>query len=167
MSHVAVPRWTMSVLVLALAISLAFIAGSWQRAAGSSHDTTYYACLYAGSLSQVGTSQPSNCGRGTQISWQSGGAEYIYAESENFQLGPDQFMETFAQCPTGTIAIGGGARLVEVSGLLVNSRAPIESSYPQHTSDFSRWYAIVRNNGPTQNTYNITAVCAFGTYSTP
>lgn len=40
MSAVAVPRWTFYALVLALAMSLAFTAGLWQRAEGSSHGTT-------------------------------------------------------------------------------------------------------------------------------
>jgi BclB C-terminal domain-containing protein len=30
---------------------------------------TYYACLYAGQLSQVGTTPPVSCGRGVMISW--------------------------------------------------------------------------------------------------
>lgn len=54
-------------LALIVALVLAFNAA--YSAYGSSHDETIYACVFAGSLSQVGTTPPSNCGRGTMISW--------------------------------------------------------------------------------------------------
>jgi len=73
MARLSVPRWSVYVVVAALIASLSFSFGSLYSAFGTSHDTTYYACLYAGSLSQVGTTAPVNCGRGEQISWSSEG----------------------------------------------------------------------------------------------
>lgn len=60
-----IPFATALCVWLVLAFTAAYSARS------SSHGTTYYACLYAGSLSQVGTTEPANCGRGTKISWTS------------------------------------------------------------------------------------------------
>ncbi|HUG14658.1 MAG TPA: hypothetical protein VMM78_06525 [Thermomicrobiales bacterium] len=67
------PRRSLSLLLSAILIVAAISAGTYYRASGSSHDTTYYACLYAGSLSQVGTTPPTNCGRGEQIQWNAEG----------------------------------------------------------------------------------------------
>ncbi|HUG16106.1 MAG TPA: hypothetical protein VMM78_13940 [Thermomicrobiales bacterium] len=75
MARMSVPRWSVYVVVAALIASLSFSFGSLYSAFGTSHNTTYYACLYAGSLSQVGTTPPANCGRGSQISWNSEGVE--------------------------------------------------------------------------------------------
>jgi uncharacterized protein YjbI with pentapeptide repeats len=68
MAQVSVPRWSLVAVVMALVAALAFSFGAVYSARGAGHGTTYYACLYAGSLSQVGTTQPA-CGRGTMISW--------------------------------------------------------------------------------------------------
>jgi len=75
MVRIAAPRWSLYVVAAAMIASLSFSFGSLYSAFGTSHDTTYYACLYAGSMSQVGTTPPVNCGRGSQISWNSEGVE--------------------------------------------------------------------------------------------
>lgn len=58
----------------AFLLSASILVGSFVVASGDSHDQTYYACLFAGSLTQVNTSgPPANCGRGQQIEWSSFG----------------------------------------------------------------------------------------------
>lgn len=72
MSRIAVPRWALFTMVLAFVASMAFSIGAYSSVFGSSHeDTPFYACMYAGSLSQVSTNPPANCGRGTQVTWPS------------------------------------------------------------------------------------------------
>lgn len=71
-----VPRWAFTMVVIAIvaALSLTFVAVS--VVSGDSHDTTYYGCLFGGSLSQVNTNaEPSNCGRGVPVSWNGTGIQ--------------------------------------------------------------------------------------------
>lgn len=57
-------------VVPALVALIALVAGSVFMARAANGDTTYYACLYAGTLSQVNTNgYPANCGRGVPVSW--------------------------------------------------------------------------------------------------
>lgn len=67
--------WPVTIMVTAVCLMLSTFAFTVYRASGVNHGTTYYACLYAGSLSQVGTAPPSSCGRGQQISWNSTGVQ--------------------------------------------------------------------------------------------
>lgn len=84
MAQITVSRWTVYSLVLALVASLAFASGAVYTARGDNHDTTYWACLYAGSLTQVGTTEPANCGRGAPISWNSTGVTGPSGTSQAF-----------------------------------------------------------------------------------
>jgi hypothetical protein len=63
--------------VSAIVIVIALVSGTAMSVLGQPQGTTYYACLFAGSLSQVGTTEPSNCGRGSVISWNSVGPEGV------------------------------------------------------------------------------------------
>lgn len=67
------PRWSIEVVRTVVILAIVLAVGTVYQARGDNHDTTYHACLYAGSLSQVSTNPPSNCGRGAPISWVSGG----------------------------------------------------------------------------------------------
>jgi uncharacterized protein YjbI with pentapeptide repeats len=67
------PRWSVEVLRFVAMIAIALTVATVYTARGDNHDTTYYACLFAGSLSQVGTTEPANCGRGSVIQWTSFG----------------------------------------------------------------------------------------------
>jgi peptidoglycan hydrolase CwlO-like protein len=71
MSRIAMPRWSVYAMVLALVASMAFSVGALTSVGANSHDTSFHACLYAGSLSQVSNTPPTNCGRGTVVSWPS------------------------------------------------------------------------------------------------
>lgn len=64
-------------LASAVVIALLLASGTALSVLGQPQGTTYYACLYAGSLSQVGTSEPASCGRGSVISWNSVGPEGV------------------------------------------------------------------------------------------
>lgn len=70
-----IPRGSFSLILAALIIAAAIMGGSFYAASGGSHDVRYYACLYAGSLSQVGTTEPDSCGRGMVITWNAVGPE--------------------------------------------------------------------------------------------
>lgn len=74
-------RRVVPIAVAALVLAAAISAGSFYRAAGDTHGETYYACLYAGTLSQVGTTQPANCGRGTLVSWNAAGQQGLPGEA--------------------------------------------------------------------------------------
>jgi hypothetical protein len=80
MTSVTMPRWTLYIIVTSLIAALSFSVGAVYTARGDSHDQTFYACLYAGSLSQVGTTEPANCGRGSVIQWTSFGGEIDAAQ---------------------------------------------------------------------------------------
>lgn len=87
MTRTAVPRWTLPVMAFAIVASMAFSIGAYSSVFGSSHgqNTPFYACMYAGSLSQVSQSPPTNCGRGSQIAFPSL-ADFIALQE---QLGSD------------------------------------------------------------------------------
>lgn len=69
------PRWSVEVLRFVAMIAIALTVATVYTARGDNHDTVYWACLYAGSLSQVGTTEPANCGRGQKISWNAQGLQ--------------------------------------------------------------------------------------------
>ena len=67
-------RWTIEIVRTVLILVIVLSIGAVYTARGDNHDQTYYACLFAGSLSQVNTNAPpANCGRGIQIEWSSFG----------------------------------------------------------------------------------------------
>lgn len=70
---VSLPRWSVEVLRFAAMFAIALTVATVYTARGDNHDTVYWGCLYAGALSQVGTTEPANCGRGTAISWNAQG----------------------------------------------------------------------------------------------
>lgn len=65
----SISRGSFALVFSALIIASAILVSTFYRATGDSHDAVYYACLYAGSLSQVSTAPPANCGRGKEVSW--------------------------------------------------------------------------------------------------
>ncbi|HUG14693.1 MAG TPA: pentapeptide repeat-containing protein [Thermomicrobiales bacterium] len=70
----SLPRWIIDTIRTALILAVGLTVFSVYSARGTNHDETYFACLYAGSLSQVNTTAPpANCGRGSQIEWTSFG----------------------------------------------------------------------------------------------
>ena len=46
-------RWMIEIIRTALILVIVLAIGAVFDARGDSHDTTFYACLYAGSLSQI------------------------------------------------------------------------------------------------------------------
>lgn len=63
----ALPRWVSTTSALALIAALLLSFSVVYIARGDSHDQPLYACLFAGSLSQVGPNEPANCGRGSMV----------------------------------------------------------------------------------------------------
>lgn len=80
MSSRASWMWSIAVMVAAIALVASLFAATFHRASGETDEPTYYACLFAGSLSQVGTTPPLSCGRGEMISWNSPPSEEPVAE---------------------------------------------------------------------------------------
>lgn len=112
------------IIAPALVALVVLLAGSAFIARASSHDETFYACLYAGSLSQVNTNgYPANCGRGTQVSWVGSITpadiqQHIYkAESDVVQYRTanpptNGIMQGEARCEAGDTVVGGGYRII-------------------------------------------------------
>lgn len=130
----SVPRWSVYVVAAALIASLSFSFGSLYSAFGTSHDTTYHACLFAGSLSQVSETPPVNCGRGTPISWHSEGGPagpsgtshaitYSPSLSENVPAGNFGTVSQF-ELPAGTYVVSASVQVFnpEVIGTAINCR---------------------------------------------
>lgn len=105
---------------------LVLLAGSAFIVRADSHDDVWYACLFAGSLSQVNnTAAPANCGRGINVSW-SGSSEtgfnYTYerhgeavrSQSTFASGGPE--VDAIAVCDEGDVATGGGMVVVDGTG---------------------------------------------------
>lgn len=68
------PRRIVGVFSAIVAFALVLAGSTVYTAHGDTDDETYYACLFAGSLSQVNTSgPPANCGRGEQVQWNAEG----------------------------------------------------------------------------------------------
>jgi hypothetical protein len=167
MARMSVPRWSVYVVVAALIASLSFSFGSLYSAFGTSHDTTYYACLYAGSLSQVGTAPPANCGRGTMINWNSEGVQGVQGPSgatnvvvrSNSPLGgnvePGDNTAVSRNCEEGERATGGGY-FTGSSQMNVFSFQPITNPDDVPTG----WAATVRNTGPNPTQFILYVVCA-------
>src|SRR5690606_10411175 len=98
----------------------ALLAGTLMSASADNGDTTYYACLFAGSLSQVNTNDyPANCGRGVAVSW--GGEEtppgivaediYVVSNTVNYPTNynhPTDRLDADAFCEDGDIVLAGG-----------------------------------------------------------
>lgn len=151
-----------SIPVVALALALLLSTVLVFTARGSSHGETYWACLFGGSLSQVGTTEPANCGRGTKISWNSEGEQgQAGANGADGIAGFERAEETHeipaggssasyfnhdVACETGKIAIAGGyqasARAIEVM-----------SSFPSENG--RRWIVRARNTAA-MNTQELT-----------
>lgn len=167
MARMSVPRWSVYVVVAALIASLSFSFGSLYSAFGTSHNTTYYACLYAGSLSQVGTTPPANCGRGSQISWNSEGVEgpqgpagatNVVVRSATTPTGnvdPAQTAAIPVNCEAGEIATGGGY-FAGSSQMNVYSFSPITDVDNVPTG----WLVSVVNTGPNATAFSAHVVCA-------
>ncbi|HUG16890.1 MAG TPA: hypothetical protein VMM78_17920 [Thermomicrobiales bacterium] len=114
LSHVSIEVIrTVIILAIVLAVATAYTAR------GDSHDTTFHACLFAGSLSQVGTAEPANCGRGEPISWNAQGVQGIpgisgltirsvFGGAVGESTIPGEILVT---CPDGLIPIGSGYSL--------------------------------------------------------
>lgn len=62
-------------IVTIAALAALLVAGTTAFSVRGQPSTTYHACLFAGSLSQVGTTPPATCGRGTHISWNAAGSD--------------------------------------------------------------------------------------------
>ena len=139
-------RGLRSVPIIALALALVLSTVMVFSARGSSHGETYWACLFGGSLSQVGTSEPANCGRGTKISWnaegvegQAGASGFEWVEvTYTIPFGGDaaNFGNYTLDCPDGKVAVAGGFQPS-------NRQVEIMSSFPG-TPD-SRWVVRARN----------------------
>lgn len=73
MTRFVVPRRPRFAMALAVIASMALSIGSYSTAFGQAvgDDEPIYACLFAGALSQVSTTPPTNCGRGTVVTWPS------------------------------------------------------------------------------------------------
>lgn len=114
MASMSVPRWSVYVVITALIASLSFSIGAVYTARGDNHDTEYWACLFAGSLSQVGTTEPANCGRGQKISWNSEGVQGapgvsgLTTVSTIFVTSDATRRTQYMSCPEGLIPVGSG-----------------------------------------------------------
>jgi hypothetical protein len=107
---------------------IALLAGSIMIVGASNHDETFYACLYAGSLSQVNTSAyPGNCGRGVKVSWQGSGADGVgfnytvqrhgnIVTSTNTLGNRAPYVSSFAECGLDEVATGGGVQTTAKNG---------------------------------------------------
>jgi hypothetical protein len=162
MARMSVPRWSVYVVAAALIASLSFSFGSIYSAFGTSHGTTYYACLYAGSLSQVGETQPANCGRGSVISWNSDGpqglpgATNVVMRSTAVVLGQESGASAEVDCEPGEVATGGG-----YFGGLTTSNVWRSAPFVEFQSDIPVGWRVSATN-PTMDTGILTAyvICA-------
>ncbi|HUG14748.1 MAG TPA: hypothetical protein VMM78_06975 [Thermomicrobiales bacterium] len=122
-------------VIVAVVAALAFTAGSLFVASGQNGDDTFYACLYAGSFSQINTNNyPANCGRGTPVSWEGSGADGIGFQytverhGEVVDITPgDGLVVITAECLENEYATGGGHRFT------------IIVTFGSHDQDFTVW----------------------------
>lgn len=113
-----VPRSSVASIVSAFIIASAISFAAVHIVRGVPADATYYACLYAGSLSQVSTTPPANCGRGESISWNSQGVPGADASALLFR--ERRFVGSFSassnltaghSCPDDHRIISGGLEI--------------------------------------------------------
>ena len=165
------PRWSVEVVRTLVILAIVLAVGAVYQARGDSHDT-YYACLYAGSLSQVNTTaSPVNCGRGVAISWNAQGIEglpgadgidgvsgYEIVESEPSEdIEPGATLMHAVNCPTGKVVLGGGP-INTVNGSIV------EASYPTTAGpNTGRWEVWLTNASGEAAPFEVSATCAFVT----
>lgn len=163
MAIVSVPRWSIYVVLAALIASVSFSFGALYTARGDSHDATYYACLYAGSLTQVSTTPPANCGRGQQISWNSEGtqgspgiasvqmrtSDPVIVEALNIEDGS-------VECLPGEHVVGGGynALLVNVTAVIDRPLVADEETVP------TGWFVRFYNDGSGSVSASVYVLCA-------
>lgn len=144
------------VIIPAIVALIALVAGTAFIASADNHGDTFYGCLYAGSLSQVNTTtEPANCGRGMQVSWNADQAvtpadvqQHIYEKVSSINVSADIVaFGHLASCNTGDKVTGGGYRLAGVDG--ENVARAFDKIYidgPEYTlSDTERW-AIFGSN---------------------
>lgn len=120
-------RGSLSIVLAALILASAILVNTFHSARGDAHDRTYYACLFAGALTQVGTTQPANCGRGEQVQWTSATpyeGPQMNVRRTNFFVLANEIQDVFVDCLDGEVATGGGATID-------NSHIYLETSYPQ------------------------------------
>lgn len=167
----AIPRWAIDTLRMALVLAVGLTVFSVYSARGDNHDQTFYACLYAGSFSQINTSGlPANCGRGQQVQWNSQGVDGL--PGADGVSGYEVVVETgtafangisneSALCTDGKVPIGGGFTVPIGDGIenfyVVDSR-PYD---PLTSGDYIGWVVSIRNPGVNDLAFDAYAVCAF------
>lgn len=162
-THVRVSsRWTIEVIRTVLILAIVLAVGAVYTARGDNHDTTFYACLYAGSFSQINTNgPPTNCGRGQQVQWNSQGIQGLpgvdgVSGYELISSGPLTVEPLFtalgtATCPEGKVVLGGGAYAGLSLDLVMVESAP---------EDSSTWSVLMRNTSESEQAFYIFATCA-------
>lgn len=82
---------------------------------------------------------------------------YAYVQN-NVSLPAGGFVRDSADCPTGTVVLGGGAGVIgEGAG---NFETEVQESAPDKGSAGSLWLAAVSNHSSTNQTLGIFAICA-------
>ena len=165
------PRWSVEVVRTLVILAIVLAVGTVYQARGVPA-TTYYACLYAGSLSQVNTTaSPANCGRGVAISWNAEGIEglpgtngidgidgvsgYEIVQSEPSEdIEPGATLMHAVNCPIGKVVLGGGP-INTVNGSIV------EASYPTTAGpNTGRWEVWLTNTTDEPEPFEVSATCA-------
>lgn len=171
----ATPRWTIDTLRMALVLAVGLTIFSVYSARSDSHNQTYHACLYAGSLSQVGTTPPANCGRGMPISWNAVGPQGVPGEPgpqgpqgepgpqgpaglttiverrTDFTILPFTDQGYISHCDTGQIAVSGG-----YGGSDMHPGARVEVEHLLNNG----WRVSVDNPTANQFSFSVMAYCA-------
>lgn len=166
MAQVTIPRWSLFAGVVALVAALALSLGSIYSARGDNHDQTFYACLYAGSISQVNTAElPTNCGRGTPVQWNAqgvageSGISGYERVSASGQVLTNSTETLTVDCSPGQEVIAGGVDYTGDSNFIADFK--ITESYPSTNDELSGWTATVFNdNDNSARTWILWAICA-------
>lgn len=158
----AIPRNSVAMVVSALMLAAALVFNALYSASGDNHDQTYYACLYAGSLSQVNTiGMPSNCGRGAPISWNAtgpagepgeAGATHVFRRETDVNVPANDVLGGYAECETGETLTGGG---FHGNGTIVMASMPLPAAFP-HPS----YYGMFSNPSGAVIVATVYALCA-------
>ena len=171
----AIPRSSAALILSALIIAAAISFNTLYSARGVPADDTYYACLYGGSLSQVNTTAPpANCGRGTQIQWNSQGiaglpgadgvdgvSGWEYVESETETLEPGEQASLTVECPEDKAPLGGGGVTQSgIGGPILEGGRIITTSI---TGGHEGWFMTVANDHDFDITVRVSVICAFVT----
>jgi hypothetical protein len=155
----ALSRGSVVTLLSAMMLSMSILIGSVLVARGSNHDQTYFACLYAGSMTQVNTTAPpANCGRGRQIQWTSATAATppaLVVRTDSQVVAPGATDFAIAECEPGEIATGGGY-FASLITLVVNGSQP----FPVDPLDPpTMWTAEGTNTSTTEKLLTAYVVC--------